>query len=259
MQEPPGRHDRIVASLKTLGLTKYEALVYIALLRVPSATASGIHEISGVPRASVYPVLDQLLDKSLVTVSQVSPKRFAAIPPEKGMARLQERIHDDAEFAKNTLMTMYREQSAPPVADQELIWNFHGIEAIHDRLEDLIAGADESVRIIAHPQILSDDIRKLLVRTAERIPVELVTPRWERKVPAGMTVYLKNNVDLPGELAKAKDMLAGGVCIVDDRHVMVMVGSGDDDAVALFSGSSGFVRFFKRYYTIIIEWARKPE
>ena len=59
--------------LKSLGLTKYEALVYIALLRVESASATKIHEISGVPRASVYPVLDKLMKKGLVSVSNTTP------------------------------------------------------------------------------------------------------------------------------------------------------------------------------------------
>lgn len=53
----------IVTWLKSLGLTKYEALVYIALFRVTGATPTETHEISGVPRASVYPVLDQLEEK----------------------------------------------------------------------------------------------------------------------------------------------------------------------------------------------------
>ena len=82
MRLPSENPVRIIECLKSLGLTKYEALVYIALLKLASATASEIHEISDVPRASVYPVIDQLLDKGLVSVSQSAPKRFAAISPE---------------------------------------------------------------------------------------------------------------------------------------------------------------------------------
>ena len=66
----------LTESLKSLGLTKYEALVYIGLLRVSGATATEIHEISGVPRASVYPVLDRLIQKNLVSVSHATPRRF---------------------------------------------------------------------------------------------------------------------------------------------------------------------------------------
>ena len=62
MKLPSDNPVRVIECLKSLGLTKYEALVYIALLKMASATASEIHEISDVPRASVYPVIDQLLD-----------------------------------------------------------------------------------------------------------------------------------------------------------------------------------------------------
>lgn len=64
----------LLDSLKSLGLTKYEALVYIGLLRTAGATATEVHEISGVPRASVYPVLDRLVQKELVSVSHTTPK-----------------------------------------------------------------------------------------------------------------------------------------------------------------------------------------
>ena len=86
MKMPIDNPDRLVECLKSLGITKYEALVYIALLRVPSARATEIHETSGVPRASVYPVLDQLLEKNLVSVSQSTPKRFAAVSVEEAMS-----------------------------------------------------------------------------------------------------------------------------------------------------------------------------
>ena len=56
MTEPTAQAGALAESLKSLGLTKYEALVYIALLQASGATATKIHELSGVPRASVYPV-----------------------------------------------------------------------------------------------------------------------------------------------------------------------------------------------------------
>jgi sugar-specific transcriptional regulator TrmB len=73
MTAPRDIPNNLLESLKSLGLTKYEALVYIGLLRVAGATATEIHEISGVPRASVYPVLDRLVQKELVSVSYITP------------------------------------------------------------------------------------------------------------------------------------------------------------------------------------------
>jgi hypothetical protein len=72
-----------------------------------------------------------------------------------------------------------------------------------------------------------------------------------------MKVYFIKHPKIPKELNKAKEMMAGGVCIIDNRSVMVIVGVGEEDTVALFSESEGFVRFFMRYYNLIFNLAKK--
>ncbi len=259
MQSPRESQESLVQSLKALGLTKYEALVYIALLKVPGAKASEIHEISGVPRASVYPVLDQLTDKGLVTVSQSAPKRFAAIPPDEGIAKMMGRIEREAESARESLDAICRERMNFGQACEELIWNVYGEENIRRRLAEIVSGAQTTVRMIAHPQLLTDELKEVLLKTADRAAVEIITPRWDGMLHKNITLYRKEPFNLPKELDKAKEMLAGGICIVDNRAVMVIIGTGDEDAVALFSESAGFARFFARYYELIAAWAKKKE
>ena len=259
MKLPSENPVRVIECLKSLGLTKYEALVYIALLKLVSATASEIHEISGVPRASVYTVIDQLLDKGLVSVSLSAPKRFAAIPPEDSITRLMDLIEKDAQYARDTLSLVYRERMTPGLGTGELIWNVYGIENIKKRFADLISNAKQEIRIIAHPQFLSPDIQQILTTTANRISVEIITPHWAGETPKKMKVYAIKHPEIPKELDMAKDMMAGGVCIIDDRSVIVLLGVGEENAVALFSESDGFVRFFVRYYNLIFDWARKTK
>jgi hypothetical protein len=63
--------------------------------------------------------------------------------------------------------------------------------------------------------------------------------------------------DIPKEIDTAKDMMSGGICIIDGKSVMVFIGLDEVDAVALFSESEGFIRFFERYYSLIFNWAKK--
>jgi len=128
MKLPSDNPVRVIECLKSLGLTKYEALVYIALLKLESATASEIHEISGVPRASVYTVVDQLLDKGLVSVSQSAPKRFASFSPEDAISKLMEQIERDAQYARDSLSKIYRERTGQGSSSEELIWNIYGLK-----------------------------------------------------------------------------------------------------------------------------------
>ncbi len=257
MKLPSENPVRIIDCLKSLGLTKYEALVYIALLKLVSATASEIHEISDVPRASVYPVIDQLLDKGLVSVSQSAPKRFAAISPEDAISRLMDKIKKDAYFARDSLSLVYKERMNRGLGTEELIWNIYGIGNIKNRFSDLISGAKQEIRIIAHPQFLTPDIQQKLATMANQISIKIITPHWAGEMPGKLKVYTIRQPEIPKELDMAKDMMAGGVCIIDSRSVMVILGVGEDDAVALFSESEGFVRFFVRYYNLIFNWAKK--
>jgi sugar-specific transcriptional regulator TrmB len=256
MELPSESQARVIDCLESLGLTKYEARVYIALLRIVSATASEIHEISGVPRASVYTVIDQLLDKGLVSVSQSAPKRFASISPEEAIARLMGRIERDAQDARDFLSVIYRERLSPGPENEELIWNIYGIEKIKKRFSDLISDAKQEIRIIAHPQILSPDSIGKLTSKADNASVEIITHHWTGNIPKKMKIYIMKHPEIPRDLDKAKDIMTGGICIIDSRSVMVIVGLGDE-AVALFSESEGFVRFFVRYYNLILDWVKK--
>lgn len=259
MKRSPERPEQLIECLKSLGMTKYEALVFIALLRVTSATASEIHESSGVPRASVYPVLSQLQDKDLVSVSQSAPKRFAAIPPQEAIDNLTARIAQDARQALESLTAIHEQKIASEQGSGELIWNIYGIAGIRKRLAELITSAETDIRIIAQPQVLSAEVKNAIKRSTERVSIEIITPQWDGPVPKTMSIYLKKHPGFPKELDRAKDMMAGGICIIDGRRVMVIIGSGEEDAVALFSESAGFVRFFVRYYSLIIEWAKKGD
>ena len=78
-----------------------------------------------------------------------------------------------------------------------------------------------------------------------------------REMPEKLKVYIIRPPEIPKELDRAKEMMAGGVCIIDSRSVLLILGVGEQDAVALFSESEGFVRFFVRYYSLIFNRAKK--
>ncbi|MHB8162968.1 MAG: TrmB family transcriptional regulator [Methanoregula sp.] len=161
--------------LKSLVLKKYEALACIALLKVVSATASEIHEISTVPRASVYPVLDQLQKKKHISVARSTPKRFAALSPEGVVAIMMSRIEHDAPDAREILSTIHRERISHEQSSEDLIWNVYGIENIQRKLTDIITAASHTIRIIAHPQFIHRKLKKCC-RIRQNIQILRLSP-----------------------------------------------------------------------------------
>ncbi|MBS3125735.1 hypothetical protein J4211_05830 [Candidatus Woesearchaeota archaeon] len=65
-----------------LGLNKYEALAYEALVLLGKAGASQLARESGVPYGRIYDTLHSLVNKGLAVIIPEKAKRFAPAPPE---------------------------------------------------------------------------------------------------------------------------------------------------------------------------------
>jgi hypothetical protein len=91
----------------------------------------------------------------------------------------------------------------------------------------------------------------------DRVAIEVVTPCGDGPTAENLKVSTEQHPEVSREPGTAKNLMAGGICIIDGRKVMVIIGSGTTDAVELFLESEGFVRFFLRYYSIITDWAKK--
>jgi predicted transcriptional regulator len=251
MAEPASPGASIAEWLKSLGLTKYEALVYIALIQASGATATELHELSGVPRASVYPVLERLSQKRLVSISNTSPKRFSPAKPDDAIEHLLHSIESDAKQAKSVLNRMYTQSHRPGRGDQELIWSIHDDDHIRSRLLELLQGAKETVRIIFYWDHLKKEIIDTLLSLEPTVHIEIITDRWTEPVGDRILVTIKvppgGGGDFPG-------CMAGGVFLVDGKHAMIVMGSKQEGFTALYSESSGFIRFFSLYWNFFSSW-----
>jgi sugar-specific transcriptional regulator TrmB len=75
--------DKLVKGLATIGLTEYQAKVYIATVGLGEASAYAIAEAADVPRSKVYSVLDDLVDE-IGFIEKIPADRgstYRALPP----------------------------------------------------------------------------------------------------------------------------------------------------------------------------------
>jgi sugar-specific transcriptional regulator TrmB len=80
--------ERAVDDLMSLGLARYEARVYLALIRRGSYTAAEVAREADVPRQRVYDVLDTLVRRQLATARPGRVATYSAVTPELALARL---------------------------------------------------------------------------------------------------------------------------------------------------------------------------
>lgn len=129
-------------ALQRLGLTDYEARVYLALLTELPLSGYAVARMSGVPRSKVYEVLEGLVRQGIVLATHGGSTLYAALPPAELIA-LRRREHDvtlaDAERRLGSLAFQ------PPTRD--VIWDIVGREPILERLRHVIGRAGRIVLI----------------------------------------------------------------------------------------------------------------
>ncbi len=80
--------EESVGHLVSLGLARYEARVYLALIRRESYTAAEVAREADVPRQRIYDVLDALVRRRLAQQHPGRVATFSAVDPELALTRL---------------------------------------------------------------------------------------------------------------------------------------------------------------------------
>ncbi len=86
--------DRIA---EIFNLSRYEARVYLGLLRIGEGTLSDIARTTSIPRTAIYPPLQSLLHKNLVSVVLIKKRKYYSAQNPKSLLFLFEKKKLDLE------------------------------------------------------------------------------------------------------------------------------------------------------------------
>ncbi len=158
----------LLESLKTLGLTEYEAKVYSALVQFDRAEVKQVYEYLDAPKPSVYQSLRSLTDKGLVQAVNSRPAIYRATPPEIAIRHLVE-AHKNAEgVALQELEELEKSRAEGDYPD--VVWTLYGRENIEHKMEELLGKAKRSVMMI----LPGDYIRYLGMLRGKDVQVEVI-------------------------------------------------------------------------------------
>jgi hypothetical protein len=133
----------IVELLQQLGLNKYEAEAYAALVAYGPMTGYELGKRSQVPLSRSYEILERLTQKGLALVQPADPPRYAAEDPEAFLARTRA-----AQAATLEALTVAFAAQAPNRPSDDF-WVVRGRGAIVAHASALIAAARQRVDISA--------------------------------------------------------------------------------------------------------------
>lgn len=146
----PINPDRL-KKLQDLGLTEYQARVYLTLLDLGSATASQIPTLSRVPRTRIYVTMAQLHEKGLVNIIPERPLKYEPIPISEYLTRRVVELRDGAKNMEGNIETFSDEFSVLGDKEPEQKSRFeaiYGRRNFRDKLKEMYSAAEEDVFFI---------------------------------------------------------------------------------------------------------------
>ncbi|ADK14000.1 MULTISPECIES: TrmB family transcriptional regulator [Clostridium] len=129
----------LIAKLVKIGFNKYEAMIYLTLLKNQEITAYEASKRSGVPQSKVYDTVKSLLNKNVIIKNGYNPCKYIALS-------LKEFLDIYKKDTKSTIS--YLEDNLNSINDLESInylWHFNDTEQIKDKITSMIRNANESI------------------------------------------------------------------------------------------------------------------
>lgn len=212
-----------------LGLTGYEARVYLALIGRDRATAAQAARDSGVPRQRIYDVLAGLTRRGLVRPLEGRVICYTAVDPAAAIERLM--AAHRADFSRLEQATGQLVEALVPVwshgRDQaeplDYVEVIRDKEVLAERFEELLAGAEQEILSVAKfPQLVVKNpanveaARRLVARGGRVRAIyeraALHDPEWVAEIQAFLEV---------GEQVRIAHAVPMRMCVVDGTHVLM--------------------------------------
>ena len=228
-----------VDRLGRLGLTTYEAKVYLALIRRGSAPAPQVARIADLPRQRIYDVLASLVEKGLASSRHGKVVEYAATPPNQAIERL---IADHRELLAEleeagTEMAAKLEPAFSEGQGQtdplDYIEILRDQRAINERFNELQAGVENEILVFTKPPYATppqENVTGLEVsREHDARSVYELSIFDDEQAAEGVRRFIE-----AGEEARFCPELPLKLVIIDERIVMF----GMEDPVAESDGST---------------------
>jgi len=223
--------------LKSFGLSDYEAKALVALLSKGTLTAKEVSEISGIPRTSVYDVMDSLVSKGLVE-SFGKPKKFKALSARDIIAVLSSGVSRNLEYLKRELPKVEAEEV-------DVIRVYRG-EMVLEKLREFVEEAEnEIIGVISYiPDTLAEILRKarcklVIISSNASVIENAETYEFERKK----------------EVARSFRNFCHGLFIFDGKKTLSIFINGTQ--IAIVSESPAVIDFSKTVMVPVIEFMRR--
>lgn len=248
--------NEAITGLKQLGLTTYEARVFVALQKLGGGTASEISSVVEVPRSQVYGAAEGLEERGLVETQQSTPTAYRPVPLEQARRLLLDQL---AATGAETFNYLEQVQNSHETEERsESIWLISAREAIISRTVEIIEMADSRLLYGAeNVDMLEDTILDALVDATDRGVEVVITSSNDEVIEAVPDTDAYTTYRVPEE--RDMDVSTGRLLVADGHTVLLSTRSAttedDHQEIAFWTSDNPFAAIFVE---LVEAWLRDP-
>ncbi len=232
-------------ALREIGLTEYETLAYLALVKAGELTANDVSASTTIPYSKVYTVLDTLEKKGWVEVRGGRPRQYYPRAPIEALRA--EKIRQEEKFEKSQdtiigeLQALYEHRE---IKEKPEIWIIRGEDTIVAKIRETILGSKREL-MVAVPLIPAQLLKQILptfeTHIDHKIRIQLLTTRAAEEA-------LPDAVFALTEVRIRDDMFGGGL-VADGHETLLLLSHGTEkENLAIWSDHMGLNMISRGYF-----------
>jgi len=143
--------EEIANTLSSMGLSRREVAVYVAILELGRGTVTQISRKAGINRTTGYDLLDSLANEGLVRISGKEPKQeYVAESPDSIQTMLERRLQSTQQQMVAAKDFIPKLKSLHKVEDRPQIKFYEGIDGLKQVYEDTLTAKEPIVAYAAY-------------------------------------------------------------------------------------------------------------
>jgi len=250
---PRKSDERLLRALRNLGLSSYEARVYICLVRHGALTASEISSLSKVPFSRVYDVLASLDMGGWITIEQGRPRKYVPKSPREtakaAVLAAQDRLAEWEQIVIEDLQPLFDEKTKISAPEVHIL---HGSSNVRAKLNVALGQAERTV-LLSWGEVSQEDINFLgpiLVHLRKRgVAIKILVS--ERT----LTPKVRRLIRAVGEGRRRREIYGGGA-IIDGRQAVIILTTGAKP-LAIWSSHTELADLAKTYFLYLWNTAQE--
>lgn len=249
--------DEWIQKLKKMGLSGYEAQVYLALLGETRAPASRVVRKSGVPQSKVYGALSSLVERGFAEQVLGDVKLYRGIPPGQAFENYKRSVEESLADSHSDMAELSKKAPNSPTDDPgslgiRLVRSGQIMGVVSDAFE---AVEEELIIAVRYPMVMGPDTAKDKEMIERGVKLRYLIDPAVLKDPVYAPDIVANAEETDGAVRFIENVPLRFM-IMDGRTAMIELAEDDGSTMGLVVPNRGLAENMRMLFDGLWEQAK---